>query len=114
MASITPPQSRRTIEAVAPRCHFAVPREILFMIAEQLPPAFYAALAMASKSTFDSLCPTGKFAKMDKENRLSLLALFEKHCSKSFLCFGCGRLKPLNRDGEGTVLLRSPSPRDAS
>ncbi|KAF6809852.1 hypothetical protein CSOJ01_06683 [Colletotrichum sojae] len=100
MAPITGSQARRTIEAEAPKCHFAVPREILFMIAEQLPPAFYVALAMASKSTFNSLCPTGKFAKMDKENRLSLLALFEKNYPKSFLCFGCGRLKPLNRDGE--------------
>ncbi|KAF6818806.1 hypothetical protein CMUS01_11855 [Colletotrichum musicola] len=100
MASITRSQSRRTIEAEAPRCYFAVPREILFMIAEHLPPAFYAALAMTSKSTFNSLCPTGKFAKMDKENRISLLVLFEKHCPKSFLCFGCGRLQPLNRDSE--------------
>lgn len=73
------------------------------MIAEQLPPAFYVTLAMASKSTFNSLCPTGKFPKMDKENTLSLLVLLEKHDSGSFLCFGCGRIRPLNRDSKSNL-----------
>lgn len=100
MAPITRSQSRLLRET---RCFLVVPREILFLIADQLPLASRVALALTSKSAFTSICPTGKFPRLDKDDLLSLLVELEKNLPDCFLCFGCVQLQPLNRDSKGNL-----------
>lgn len=47
--------------------HLALmPRELLFMVADELPAVWRTTLALACKSLFASLCRTVKFPKLDK------------------------------------------------
>ncbi|KAK1984028.1 hypothetical protein LZ30DRAFT_815108 [Colletotrichum cereale] len=78
-----------------------VPREVLFMVADQLPLPSRIALALVCKSGFASLCPVRPLLPLEKEDLLAILFLLSKDMPNWFLCFGCNRMRPLLRDSEG-------------
>lgn len=81
-----------------------VPREVLFIVSDQLPAPSRTALALTCKSVFASLCPARRFPPASKEEMASTLLLLEKDAPNWFLCFGCVRLQPLERNSEGGLL----------
>ncbi|KAF6808277.1 hypothetical protein CMUS01_13934 [Colletotrichum musicola] len=80
-----------------------MPRELLFIVADQLPTASRTTLALACKSLFISLCPTGRFPELDNGDLLAVLLMLEKDAPNIYLCFGCTRLRPLERNRDGSL-----------
>ncbi|KAF6832003.1 hypothetical protein CPLU01_06385 [Colletotrichum plurivorum] len=59
--------------------HLALmPRELLFMVADQLLTVSHTALALACKSLFASLCCTGQFPKLGDGDLRTVLLMLEK------------------------------------
>lgn len=67
---------------------------MLFMVADQLPAAWRATLALSCKSLFASLCPTGQLPELDIDDRCTVLLILEKEAPNWYLCFGCVRFRP--------------------
>ncbi|KAK2017553.1 hypothetical protein LZ32DRAFT_644259 [Colletotrichum eremochloae] len=90
---------------------YDVPLEILLIIANELPTNFRTALALACKGFFKSICPDGRFPRMQRAEAIELVLLLERDAiaqghTDLFLCFGCARLQRFKRndDGSGSTL----------
>lgn len=83
-----------------PRGLCDIPPEILLIVANQLAANSRTSLALACKGFFALICPDHKFLTMGKEDTVKLLLLLEKDAKRHYLCFGCLRLQPFDRNNK--------------
>ncbi|KAH9225974.1 hypothetical protein K456DRAFT_1851221 [Colletotrichum gloeosporioides 23] len=85
---------------------YDIPREILLIVANELPTNFRTALALACKGFFKSICPDGRLPRMERAEAIEFVLLLDRDAiargdTNLFPCFGCARLQPFRRDDHG-------------
>lgn len=73
-----------------------LPPELKLMISEELPPVSRVSLALACKTLFHCLYPSGKSLDVSDEDKIDFLLLLEKDDPKLFVCFACKKLWPFD------------------